>query len=495
MPPCKTIQAELPIASTRLNVTFQHSTDTGVEPSADQVDFRLPDLSHFEGRIMNELTINEMASYALDAAKEEGYWESTFHILSLKRDRVDCRIHVTAELEAGAPVRLYSINWQGLEHYNPEFLERTLPVRTGDVVRRRDVDEVRQVLLTSGLFKEVDAGSLVLEPEGLTMQIQVEEHRQNAVDGMIGYTPGEGGGGSFAGYGDLKLRHILLDGNETELRYEQLSTSVSSLDVQVRQFYPLDLPLSVSAGFQFLQQDTLYLSREVQAAGEYFLADGFSIIGSGKVTRVVSSEERQPDHRITLWGLGFRFFELDHALVPLKGYDIGLMAELGQRSLSSPVPEGQFFSRNPQRLQRVHIDGQVYFSPAWPWVLTIRSSFRHVITRQPLVSDLFRFGGTTSVRGYREDQFRASTVFWADVEPRFLLDRETYLFVFGTVGRYHRPVLASDPAGSTARTAWVGSAGFGLAYQTPFGLMRLSYAVSPEESFSTGKVHVAFGWK
>jgi outer membrane protein insertion porin family len=54
-------------------------------------------------------------------------------------------------------------------------------------------------------------------------------------------------------------------------------------------------------------------------------------------------------------------------------------------------------------------------------------------------SDLYRLGGTNSLRGYREDQFLGSRIFWSNLEYRALLTRRSYGFVFFDTGYYLRP--------------------------------------------------------
>ena len=43
-------------------------------------------------------------------------------------------------------------------------------------------------------------------------------------------------------------------------------------------------------------------------------------------------------------------------------------------------------------------------------------------------SDLYRLGGTNTLRGYRENQFLGSRIFWSNLEYRFLLTQRTFAF-------------------------------------------------------------------
>jgi outer membrane protein insertion porin family len=107
-----------------------------------------------------------------------------------------------------------------------------------------------------------------------------------------------------------------------------------------------------------------------------------------------------------------------------------------------------------------------------------------------LITDLFRFGGAESFRGFREDQFRGSSVIWGELEGRYMLQQNSYLFLFGAYGYYERPRLLTEDDELLSFKESLTSFGFGLAFQTQLGIIKFSYAVSPNENLSNGNVHV-----
>ena len=54
------------------------------------------------------------------------------------------------------------------------------------------------------------------------------------------------------------------------------------------------------------------------------------------------------------------------------------------------------------------------------------------------IGDLYRLGGTNTLRGYREDQFLGDRIFWSNLEYRLLLARRSFAFVFLDTGYYLR---------------------------------------------------------
>jgi outer membrane protein insertion porin family len=102
-------------------------------------------------------------------------------------------------------------------------------------------------------------------------------------------------------------------------------------------------------------------------------------------------------------------------------------------------------------------------------------------------SDLYRLGGTNSLRGYREEQFLGSRVFWSNLEYRALFTRRSYGFVFFDTGYYLRPE-ESDKNIQRAEDFLYGF-GLGLNLETGLGVLRVSYALGKGDTFNDGKIH------
>ena len=103
------------------------------------------------------------------------------------------------------------------------------------------------------------------------------------------------------------------------------------------------------------------------------------------------------------------------------------------------------------------------------------------------ISDLFRLGGTNTLRGYREDQFLGSRVFWSNLEYRLLLARRTYTYLFFDTGYY---LVKEDAARKISKQeAFNIGYGLGLNVETALGVIGVSFALAKGDSFCDGKIH------
>ena len=102
-------------------------------------------------------------------------------------------------------------------------------------------------------------------------------------------------------------------------------------------------------------------------------------------------------------------------------------------------------------------------------------------------SDLFRLGGTNTLRGYREEQFLGSRIGWSNLEYRLLLTRRTFAFLFFDTGYYYRK--PEPDRNILKQEGFKTGYGIGLNIETGVGVLGVSFALAAGDSFSEGKIH------
>lgn len=447
--------------------------------------------SGFTGQYFTQNLIRDIPAEWLTAFEEAGYLLAEFRIKVIRK-LPDCTVEIQATVMEGERILLSGILFDGVQRNDPAYLRRVAGIRTGETVTPALMNQGRRNLINSGLFDDVSSGELVFVDDDPHILYEVTEQQLNFFDGLIGYVPDATGSGNLAGYGDILLRNSIANGFILDLRYEQLQPLVSKLNLEADQHYPAGLPVRLGAALHFTQQDSSYLVRNIELRGGYRLFSGIELIGTARVERSISADDQSTagaiDSRANFYGLGFYLRNTDRYSVPTRGYESRVMLERGRRFIDSSGFEDIGESSFGQTLLRTMVRG--YLPVGVRQVLAPRVQAMHLESRHFLVTDLFRFGGAESLRGFREDQFRASSVVWGDLEARYLIDRDSYLFIFGAYGLYERPQLLGESTDQLERSEQLVSTGFGLAFQSPLGLIKFSYAVSPNENLSNGNVHV-----
>jgi outer membrane protein insertion porin family len=387
------------------------------------------------------------------------------------------------QIETGERLTREALVFSGLETTSELYARRLTSLRINDVLNRRNLIAARRNLQQSGLFASVSEPAVIRLNDSLRVLLQVREQNPNQFDLVLGYVPNSSGNNEIVGEGELNLKEVFGEGVYLDLAFSRMQQDRNSLRIASGKKWWFGLPLSLNGSFDIYQRDSTFQSRDISVGVGYALSSTTTVEGflafEDRTRGIATEIENQNDTEALLSGVSLLLDTRDDVIVPLSGLNFTLTAEVG-RLQNLNLPDSSSFNQREQR-QRLRIKSRYYWNPFGRHILSPRINGGVVLAENYQLGDMFRFGGTQSLRGYREEQFEASTYVWGDVEYRFLLDRSTYLFTFGAAGWYENKILKSDD--------YVTSFGLGLAYNTPIGLVSFTYAKAPEDPFNNAKIH------
>ena len=158
---------------------------------------------------------------------------------------------------------------------------------------------------------------------------------------------------------------------------------------------------------------------------------------------------------------------------PTTGARYRIEYSYGKKNLddaSAPI-----LSSGKSEVQRLLLDLE-FFIPAFArQVIAFGLHGYEVRGKEIQESDMFRFGGARTLRGYRENQFIGSRVAWTNAEYRFLLGRRSFLFGFFDTGYYSRPADVAERCRAEDGIKY--GYGSGLRTDTPLGNISVSFAL------------------
>lgn len=405
-------------------------------------------------------------------------------------------LHLALRVREGERLTVERIAFVPAGRTAPGFAARV--VGLGERGGRFEPERIRRELEETGLFEEVGPAELALGPDGEAfVRVPATERPPGAFDLVFGYLPpsGTGDDGAVVGNGSLVLTNLFGHGRALAVRLVRNPGLVSSLDASISDPYLLGLPLRVEARFSGYQQDSTFQRQRYGVEAGYRFAPGLE----GVVTasrefvdagiagiELVDGRQRIPEADAWFAGVGVRYRRADSRLNPRRGLVLETLLEQGVKrrdlrrdttDLAAPVSISQ---------QRLVAAGRVFVPTLRRQVLVLGGDAALLLGDVYDDSDLFRFGGATSLRGYDEEQFRGNVVGRALVEYRYQIDRTSFAFLFADVGYIRRPETPGVSGDESVRPGY----GLGLQYRTPLGLVNVSYALNPDDGPTRGKVHV-----
>jgi outer membrane protein insertion porin family len=416
-------------------------------------------------------------------------------------DTATVTVQVTYRVDPGDSVTISSIEIQGNQSTRSSLILTAAAVPPNATFTEELSLQVQQRLKRLNIFGSVAEPQLFRRDSGgYGLLIGVEEGNTNLFDGVIGYQPPDSfsTSGSLTGIVNVSLRNIFGSGRRIGVRWQQQTRVGSELDIRYGEPFIFNQPLDLDIGFRQSQQQgtnrfASYVKRAFTGSLGYGLSDAFTIRLGGSIDW--TTPERDSTLPCSSQLLETRLLESTASLVydtrsnrlnPASGVNYATTYAYGSNAVQGPHPCDTAYPSQEAR-QRREIDLESYIPIFRGFVGGITLKYHDIEGGVLQESDLLRFGGAGSVRGYRDAQFFASRTAWGNFEIRLLLSELSHALIFFDGGYWSRP---ADPLRSDipSNEGWIYGYGVGAQIETALGLVRLAFALGKDDTFTTGKV-------
>ncbi|PQJ34012.1 hypothetical protein BSZ35_04740 [Salinibacter sp. 10B] len=455
-----------------------------------------------EGEPLNPNRLQADIQALLDRYEEMGHPLAQVRVTETALDTTNApELMVTLAIEEGPKLWLQRITVPDDARTSPALLARLTDLRIGALLTDYDPETLRSTLQENPFFESVGAPELTVTSDGgAILHVPVDEAPPGAFDLVLGYLPPSEGreGGQLIGSGHLLLEHLFGGGRRFDLTLDRRPGQTSIFDLSVSDPYLFGLPLRVTGQFRGEQRDSTYSERTYGLRTGYELYRNFEL--TGRLSREVvkpgpagaqlrGRRQHIPRSQTLFYGLGVRYESLDRHVNPRRGLQVDVYVDQGQKQrMLRRITAAGDTTRERTSLRQERLEGTVRaFLPLFErQVLVLGGDGAVLRSRAYDRSDLFRFGGATSLRGYDEDRFLGNVTARALLEYRLQLDRRSYLYAFGDLGYVERPAMGE----SSATQAWYPGYGLGLQIDTGIGLITTTYALNPDVATpADGRIH------
>ena len=404
-------------------------------------------------------------------------------------DSLDLVLHI----DEGERVTIEEIRVEGNKETHPSVIVRETRLNVGEIFSPAKTNTIRQRLTRLNIFSSVSEPELYLRNNKGGLLIKVQEGNTSTFDGVIGYIPGTASGesGYVTGLVSIAMRNLFGTGRKLSFRWQREDRSSQELGIRYLEPWIFGFPANLGGGFFQRQQDSSYVRRIFDLKGELMLSEELSVSLLFSSESVIPSSDSTVTSAFrsstTTFGGEILYDTRDDNYSPTSGVRYQTDYQYGRKRIRN-VPLA-LASNVPARatVQRFTLDLDFFLSPLPRQVIAVGLHGRELRSGHLEESEMFRFGGARTLRGYRENQFVGSRLAWMNTEYRFLLARRTFVYGFVDNGYYLRP--ADDVRSIPRSDAFKVGYGIGVQLETALGNVGVSFALGKGDTFSTGKIH------
>lgn len=444
---------------------------------------------YFDNKNIDPAALDKLTAAILTLAADKGFPFARLQFDSLLWQ--DKALYGRLSLDRGPQIRYGDIRISGDAPVSKRFLRQYLGIETGKIYQEKQLNALSRRLSALPYLRETEGAKVYYFNNQTDIYLYINKRAANAFDGMLGVFPNSANG-KLQLMGDLNLQlwSILKQGEQLALQFRSLQQGTQDLKVHVNWPFLFRTPLGLDESFSLFRRDTTFLEIQNRFALQYPLdgADWVRVFVENRVYNLINNTSRSDLANVNarMYGIAYQRFRLNDVVLPNKGWRMQLSFAAGERRL--PATEN---SPDLRYLQyQLQGDAAVYWRWHRRWLLVNELHSQHQLTDDLRQNELYRLGGFKSLKGFDEASLLAAQYAFLNIEQRFLLDANSWLYAFWNGGwlRYATTDQRYDdrPYGL----------GLGLSFNNSNGLFSVAYALGSERGnplrLNAAKVHLGY---
>ncbi len=443
--------------------------------------------SIFKNSILNQNNIKKISSYIVDLLENHGYPFAEVDLTGIKKIESEDReafVKINFNVKENQQAKIANIEITGNRNTKSSVIIREMRLRKNEVFTPEFAKKILNRLNRLNLFSNVSNPEFYFDENmnGI-LKIEVKEGTTNTFDGIVGYVPSQSVSekGYLTGQVNVSLRNLFGTMRAFSFRWNQLNRFTQEIEIKYFEPWFFSFPLNITPVFHQFKQDTSYIQRTISGNVDFMFSESFAItfnLSSSSVlpqiNYYVSNINRSSS---LLYGIGLLYDSRDNALYTRDG--IYLKTDFNQ------VIKKNYLSTEVRKFYQQKGNLTIsFYKKLFKEQLVFSSINARVILGDGIsITDLFKLGGMNSLRGYQENQFTGSRIFWSNLEYRFFIGYTDYLAIFFDYGYYFRDLM------NEKISKFKYGYGVGAGFLTQLGLLKVNYALGEGDTFSKGKIH------
>ena len=443
----------------------------------------LPKLQDRSGKSIDMELAREEARDILSEAINQGYPFAEVSVSpKIHLSDPPTLIDITYEIDPGEQVTIDSVLFEGIKLTKPKFLLNEMRFK-GDLKYSWDGLN-RRITALNRLEYISNARQIGIGKVNTTnvLIVRLEESNANTVSGIVGYVPDNNGsaGGFFTGMIDIGFGNIFGSGRALKTSWEKFDRQSEEFHLRYAEPYPFGLPLKSEIAYAQLIQDSSYIKRDLESRLKIPIRINLAVFGgvtrANVNTRTFGRDEYGlEDYTSLVLTAGLIYDDRDFPLNPVSGsvYETSI-SQVRRNDRDAKTISGKQIGLRIEFYRRITSGTVAAFK-----LNVLENKYD---TGEVPFSELYRIGGATTLRGYREEQFRGARIAWINLEYRLITGKMSRIFVFGDGaiinGRHSEEDISKY------------SYGGGIRLSTAIGQIGIDYGLGEDDTFTNGKVHV-----
>ncbi len=409
---------------------------------------------------------------------------ASFSEISLSNlEQQNSKLTATLQLNISEERKINKVVIKGYNEFPKAYLKHHLNLKQNAPFSKNTLNEVNDLLYTIPFVTQLKKPAVLFTNDSTTLFLYLKKRSISKFDGIIGFSNEENSKNLlFTGYIDLHLNNLFNKGESFDINWKNNGNDSQSLNLKFSTPYVFNTKISTIGEFSIFKQDSSYVNNKSEFKVNYQInrKNSLNVSISNERSNLTSLSNNLigiEEFKNTFLGIAYTYkllSGLTHNYSPKFSLNAAYLT--GSRTIESAKNKQYKFQFTANYILELNMKNSIYFK-SMNELLHSSSLFQN---------ELFRIGGTNSIRGFDEQSVFTSKYAITNIEYHYAINPTTHVYTITDIG------LIEDDITSTITELY--GIGIGYYFKTNYSIINLSYAIGKHGKspfkFNNSKVHV-----
>jgi len=372
---------------------------------------------------------------------------------------------------------------KGYENFPKKYLNHYLDLKKNHPFSLSTLNRVNELLNTIPFVTQLKKPEVLFTKDSTTLFLYLKKKATNKFDGVIGFSNKKNSNKlNFNGYLDLYFGNIFDKGEYIALKWRNNGGDTQALDFKFELPYILNTPFTVGSNFSIFKQDSTFVNTNLDL-NIYFSINRNNFVNamlsnqSSNLTLPFNTSDEVKEFKKSFIGLSYTY-KLPNRLQQFttNKFLINLGYSFGRKTIKN--------AKENQKVFQLHIE--YIFNIDSKNSILAKNNSKFLNATNLLENELYRIGGTNSIRGFDEQSILTSKYTISNIEYHYKLNQDSHMYTISDIA------FAKDDISNLNLKLY--SFGLGYYFTTNNSILNLSYAVGKSNAtpfnFNNSRIHI-----
>ena len=426
-------------------------------------------------------TVENSLNFIVDYFENKGASFTTASLSDFSQHKD--KLIASLQLNISEERKINAIVIKGYKKFPKKYLTHYLGLKQNHPFSLNTLSRISELLNTIPFVTQLKKPEILFTKDSTTLFLYLKKKATSKFDGVIGFSNEKNSNKlNFNGYLDLYFGNIFDKGEYIALKWRNNGDGTQALNLKLELPYLFNTPFTMGSDFSIFKQDSTFVNTNID------LNINFSIDRNNFINAMLSKQ----NSNLTLpFNTSDEVKEFEKSFIGLS-YTYKLLNQLQQFTANKLLINlGYSFgkktiknSKENQKVFQLHIE--YVFNIDSKNLILVKNNSKFLNATNLLENELYRIGGTNSIRGFDEQSILTSKYNISNIEYHYKLNHDSYIYTISDIAFAKDDILNSNLK--------LYSFGLGYYFTTNNSILNLSYAVGKSNAipfnFNNSRIHI-----